>query len=68
MKDRILIFLYETLCALKELAVVFCALFGIKLKSSVRVDWIDKLLMMVLLVICSVLILFLIKFDDILNA
>lgn len=68
MKDRILIFLYETQCVLKELAVVFCALFGIKLRSSERVNWIDKLLMMVLLVICSVLILFLIKFDDILNA
>lgn len=42
MKDRILIFLYEVQCVLKDFAVVFCALFGIKIKTFTRVDWVDN--------------------------
>lgn len=64
MKDRVLIFLYETQCFLKELSSVFCALFGIKLKNSDKIDWVDKLLMLLILILYSVFIFLLIKFDD----
>lgn len=68
MKDRILIFLYEEKCVLKDFATVFCALFGIKLKDSEDVCWLDKLLMLILLILCSVLILIFVKFDYFISA
>lgn len=67
MKDKILIFLYEAKCVLKDLATVFCALFGIKLKNSEHVGWLDKLLMLILLIIYSVLIFIFVKFDNIMS-
>lgn len=67
MKDKILIFLYEAKCVLKYFATIFCALFGIKLKNSERVGWLDKLLMLILLIIYSVLIFIFVKFDYIMG-
>lgn len=67
MKDRILIFLYEVQCVLKDFAVVFCALFGIKIKTFIRVDWVDKLLMLLILILLSVLIFFIVKYDYIVS-
>lgn len=67
MKDKILIFLYEVQCVLKDFAVVFCALFGIKIKTSAMVDRIDKLLMLLIIILLLVLIFLIVKYDYIVS-